>query len=716
LAADIRSDLTDSQLSLLQKPAVGRRVFLTGPAGTGKTTAAVEWLLQLLRQNVPGETILVLVPQRTLAVPYQNGIDQLSERNGGAVSILTAGGIARRMVELFWPLVSEEAGFAYPDAPPVFLTLETTQYYMARIVQPLLDQGLFSSVVIERNRLYSQVIDNLNKAAVVGFAYTEVGEKLKAAWNGEPGQLNIYSDAQLCANLFRTYCLEHNLLDFSLQVDLFRKFLWPNSLCREYLVRSYRHIIADNVEEDTPFAHDLLAEWLQFTESALVMFDQNAGYRRFLGADPDSALSLQSLCTETLTFNDSLVMSKNLSILAGQLGEQLSKSPGRDSSAAKQPLRHEILESCLVFKPSRFFPQMLDWTVEQIQQLITVDQIPPGEIAVLSPFLSDALRFSIINRLQENGIPARSHRPSRSLREEPVTQCLLTLTLLAHPEWIAFQQGFSLPRFDVAYALIQAIGDLDLIRAQILADNLYQVENGLPIFLPFERLPANLQERVSYTIGNKYETLRTWIELYKDEGAEELDHFLTRLFGELLAQPGFGFHQNFTAGEICANLIESIQKFRWSAGELTVPFGLEYLSMIREGVLAAQYIRSWSLQTENAVLIAPAYTFLMANRPVDVQVWLDPGNRSWVERIYQPLTHPYVLSRHWPTGRIWTDYDEVSTSEDALSRLVAGLMLRCRKKLYLGLATLGEQGYEQTGPLLRVFNNVLRRNQARTNP
>jgi len=131
------------------------------------------------------------------------------------------------MVDLFWPLVAVPAGFAQPDELPVFLTLETAQYYMAHLLRPLLDEGLFDSVVIDRNRLYSQVLDNLNKAAVVGFPHTEVGARLKAAWIGEPGQLRVYEDVQTAADLFRRFCLEHNLLDFSLQVEVFRQHAWP---------------------------------------------------------------------------------------------------------------------------------------------------------------------------------------------------------------------------------------------------------------------------------------------------------------------------------------------------------------------------------------------------------------------------------------------------------------------------------------------------------
>jgi hypothetical protein len=133
--------------------------------------------------------------------------------------------------------------------------------------------------------------------------------------------------------------------------------------------------------------------------------------------------------------------------------------------------------------------------------------------------------------------------------------------------------------------------------------------------------------------------------------------------------------------------------------------------MVQDGVIAAQYIHAWQLQPEDAVLLAPAYTFLMGNRPVDYQFWLNVGGRGWWERLYQPLTHPYVLSRHWPhdgDGTVWTDTDEVETRQDALYRLTLGLIRRCRCKVYLGLSGLGEQGYEQKGPLLQAIQRVLR--------
>ena len=130
--------------------------------------------------------------------------------------------------------------------------------------------------------------------------------------------------------------------------------------------------------------------------------------------------------------------------------------------------------------------------------------------------------------------------------------------------------------------------------------------------------------------------------------------------------------------------------------------------MVQDGVIAAQYLTRWQDTSEPAVLLAPAYTFLLRNEPVEVQCWLNVGSHGWWERLYQPLTHPYVLSRRWPVGKDWTDADEVAARETSLYRLALGLIRRCRREIYLGLSELGEQGYEQQGPLLKAIQRILR--------
>jgi hypothetical protein len=381
------------------------------------------------------------------------------------------------------------------------------------------------------------------------------------------------------------------------------------------------------------------------------------------------------------------------------------------------------------------------------------ENVPPSEIVVVAPFLPDALRFSLMQRLE--GTPTRSHRPSRALTGEPAAHCLLTLAELAHPNW-----GSKPPTYDVAYALMQALGTLepdrtlDLVRAQLLAQAAYPDPESKSRLAPFDMLPTETQERISYVLGERYDALRQWIEDYikstempapppepppdapsakpskakkgrKKKGEAEalpapvappqpeLDHFFSLIFGEVLSQRGFGFHNDSAAADSAWNLVDSARNFRRAVANIaTKPIGQEYVELVEGGVVANQYLRQWQRATEDSILIAPSYIFLMNNQPVSYQFWLDIGNRHWFERYYQPLTHPYVLSKQWQPGEKWSDEREYELRREALYKTVIGLIRRCRVGVYLGISELGENGYENQGELLQVFNRMLRRHIA----
>ncbi len=97
--------------------------------------------------------------------------------------------------------------------------------------------------------------------------------------------------------------------------------------------------------------------------------------------------------------------------------------------------------------------------------------------------------------------------------------------------------------------------------------------------------------------------------------------------------------------------------------------------------MGALYSPGWR-EAGDAVLIAPAYTFLMRNRAVDYQFWLDIGSSGWWERLYQPLTHPHVMSHNWPPNQPWTDFDEFTTRQANMRRLTLGLLRHAASSVF----------------------------------
>ncbi|MBX3063145.1 MAG: hypothetical protein KF726_09220 [Anaerolineae bacterium] len=687
------------------------KVFLEGPAGTGKTTYSIGYLLKLLEQGVSPDRILVLVPQITLGRPYQLAVHE-SEARGGSLTIQTIAGIARKMVELYWPVIAAPMGFSNPNSEPTFLNIETAQYYMARMALPAIESGVFADISLPPPRIMSQVLDNLNRAALLRFPLDEVMQRLTLAWGDERQSTRpqIYEAAGELATQFRSYCLEHNLLDFSLMIECLNHFITDHPRYATQFVRHYDFLIADNLEEMNQTALDFVQWALPQLRGGLLIFDHEAGYRLFLGATGDNAYDLSRLCEQTKVFSQSLVNAPELKELSDafrrRLGPIFEPQPANDGSTPEP-------SQAFSFEFNRYYPQMLHWVADQIIDLVNNKGVPPREIAVLAPYLNDSLRFTLSYELERAGIPTISHRPSRSLRDEPATRTLITLALLAHPDWEMLPAPI-----DVADALSQSISGLDPVRARLLTSIVYRQNSGE--LGAFAGINEEMRARLTYLLGERYEVLRSWLMAYRAQtevqGAEPLDHFLSRLFGEVLSQPGFGFHSNMEAGRIAAQLINSAETFRrtlYPNEEADwLDAGKEYMTILQQRLVSALFVQNWHEENSDAVFLAPAFTFLMRNRVVDYQFWLDVGSSSWSERLEQPLTQPYVLQPDYPREMVWTDEMETDAERDLTYRVVMGLTRRCRKHLYLGISDLGESGFEARGLLLRTFQGILQGSQA----
>ena len=718
--------LTVQQQEVVSYPREdGGSLFVRGLPGTGKTAALVARLAALLREGRRPYEILVLLPQRAQAERYEEMLSRIEAPTRGGADIVTFYGLSRRAVALFWPLVSRVAGFAHPDREPTFLTVETTQYFMWRVVEPLIAQeGYFRDLAIRRGRLLSQLVDNLNKAALVGFDHTEVYQRLRAAWAGSPDRLHSIWQAQDCAIRFREYCLAHNLLDFSLTTEVYSRYLLGHEVYQRYYRAHYRHLLVDGLEENVPVAHDMLDWARQQMRSTVLVYDDGGGYRIFLGADAQSALEVGSRCRDALVFGDLLRPTADPLALADAVRGALrvdgpSVSPhgmAKRAIAGQGPVRDE-------HGSGRYWISMIRWVAARIAELV-VAGTAADEIAIVAPYVSEVMRFAMEEQLASQGIPLYLLRPATPLRDDPVIRALLTVALLGHPDWQIIVQGEerALPVEDVALALQMCLEGLDPIRARHLAQAALggQGAPGRRALLdlstasgPDPRELGRLWESVGYQVREHYETLRVWLETYQLGEPEPVDVFLSKLFGGLLSKPGYGFHSDLGRVRLYGRLVESASKFRAAVAlDETMSEGTvarEYVQLILGGIASAEYLLDWPRPLQGAVILAPAYAYLTRGICSSYQFWLDLGSDGWWNRPNQPLTHPYVLSRRWPVGQPWRDVEEEQVKRETLARIVQGLAARCTKGIYLAYSELGIGGEEQSGRLQRVLMQSLAR-------
>ncbi len=174
--------------------------------------------------------------------------------------------------------------------------------------------------------------------------------------------------------------------------------------------------------------------------------------------------------------------------------QHLTKNIRLDSpNSTSEPVR--ITDVDLVY--CRFFPQLLDAVVTGIENRVQ-SGAHPGDIAVLSPFVSDSLRFSLQTRLEKKGIKMTTHRPGRELRNEPAVRCLFTLAKLAYPQW-----KLKVTPLEFRAALMTAIDGMDLIRADLLAGTmLSRKPDGDPLN-PFSTVETGYGGTHNISVGRK---------------------------------------------------------------------------------------------------------------------------------------------------------------------------------------------------------------------
>ena len=127
--------------------------------------------------------------------------------------------------------------------------------------------------------------------------------------------------------------------------------------------------------------------------------------------------ALPLICSEKNELNQSFVTTQEIQELEAAFTSKFL--PDHSTQLTRNSLNSLIFPPAET--PTRYFPQMLEWVAVEIQQLINKEGLSPSEIVVLAPYLSDALRFALSNRLEELANSLALPRPSRSLRDEPAS-------------------------------------------------------------------------------------------------------------------------------------------------------------------------------------------------------------------------------------------------------------------------------------------------------
>lgn len=692
--------LLPQQKAAAELPA-DAKVFLYGANGCGKTAAGVERVRYLLDHAEPFPEVIVFSPSRTLARPYADAVSE----SGLRAKVTTYNGFIQHSLELFWPMIAEKTAFALPEKKPHFLTIETAQVLMYKTVREKMDEGYFGALTSSAGRIFNQVMISMRKCAGAEIPYETYAARMRQSWGGDSGLLSVFDQAQECGMIFRDICLQHNLLDYALQVETFNNYLLPLEAYRDWLKAKQIHFIYDNVEEDVPAAHHLAKELIRLSRSAFVIQDSGGGHRSFLGCDPISAETLRTCCDTVIGFDQSVTCSSYVTSL---------KTAIRNPKLSNRELGDSPRRAFTIHTAYQY-PDMVKQAVTEVADLVHVKGVDPSDIVILAPLVSDVLYASMERELREQNIRVYLHRPSRPLINEQITGSMITLCALVHP-----YHGIEVRMLDIVRMMQTLIPALDPMRGHLLVGKAFVPDKEWEGWYDLKRvedMPESVQKRIPSGVAEAYGILRSWILQSRAAAkAETPDQLICRFFREIMIRDGFTCNEEVNLG--VKKIIESAGNFRRLLDDLaempnsedpSLPSWDEFFRMVGIGMVSANYYEEWFAQPKDSVLISLTSAYLSMDRPAKYQIWLNAGSPRWWERFYGQLTNDAVLSTQWAGDEKWTAVQVMQANDLHMKQQICGLLDRCGMRISLFSSELSESGQNQKSNLLYLFSTLDRR-------
>ena len=687
-----------SELIYLKK---AKKTFLSGKAGTGKTSAAVERVCKLLDKSL-SETVLVFAPTFRHQLPYL----EIISKKGRTPEVSSYNAFVQKCISLFWPLAAEKTEFDGSKSP-FFLDIDSEQIIMSKLIQKRMNEGQFASLSSSASRICNQIVIAIHKCAAAMIPFDKYPEIMKKSWCGEKTFLPLFDRVYECGEEFKSFCIKNNLLDYSLQLDIFNKYILPDKTFKTWINKKKINFIFDNLEEEVPAAHHFVREMDKEFRSMLLISDSGAGYRSFMGADCVSAEYLKDTCDTKLVFTESFTENTDIEAL-----EKIIADPKlSDNDLSGNPKNAFELES------ERQFAKMIKDAVLDVSDLINNKGVDPHNIVILSPLVSDLLYTEMERGLADNGIKAYLHRPSRPLMNEKVTRSLITLSSLVDPE-----NGLEIKPIDIAQLLLCFVSGIDPIRCQIYVTAAYKPvkqESGKTFYeiKEFSSLKTPTKERFTSEMEEKFEKIRIWIEKEREKTESTPDKIVYDFFNEIASKEGFICDEKTSLG-VC-KILESMQRFKnlqeyiGDKKDEDKPTWSDFFYCVSTGAVKATYNEDVYAQPKDAVLISLVSTYLSSNRNSEYQVWLNIASPRWRNKIVGELTNDLVLSRNWSGENAWTTAVLEDSNETHMKKQVCGLLRRCTKKVLAYSCEMDESGSPQKGKLLNIFGTINRRFRAK---
>jgi len=679
--------LAASISDVVELPVENSRVVLKGCTGSGKTSLLIKRYEYMVKHlGIAGDRILVLLMNKDRCIDWERKISTVC---AGFVSNTTFKEFVQEEINTYYPIIlKNNPDIKCKRLKPLFLSQQISQFLLNKAVEARRKKrGVFASVAADTPSIVSCLSNNLLKAAASGIPYKEIGNRLYSSLaQKDETKKQIFADADEVIDAYRKKCLEFGMFDFAMCLELYVGCLLIDGQYVRRLHERIEHLIVDDLEESMPVQADFISLLLPNLKTCILAYNPEGGssedgdaYHNYL----KKTILDRCDCVELgKPFTCSNSMYEFSSMLFDDTDLNKANYYVPDNICERQPaaeLRSEMLEKI----------------GERVCRLISVESYLPSDIVILSTYADAVTEYVIGGILERQGHRLINISRRDELFDNPITCSLITLAQLCHPSF-----GM-IPEKEELCLLLRTAAGIDPVRSSILAAKALN-SGQYPELLPIDS--GEMLKTIGKVNIETYEFLRKWIKEYKSNGIQlPINEFLCRGFIEVMSSRNLS-DEDVNRVKILIDDAAAFEESYLAFGRneaknfiQAVKYGFKYRNALF-GV-AKPY-------KDGCVILTTPFDFLAASINCKVIIISGIRSRNWTRRVVKELSNPYILTKTWIPGDVYSEDIEQNIQKRNLSSMMKSILRRCSEKLIIYDCELSANGYINDGLLGEYFGCV----------
>ena len=395
------------------------KYIIEGKIRSGKTGNAINKYKELINNKIPSEEILVLITNRNSKLRWSKEFDfEISS----ALNVYTYTGLIQKEVVKYWPIICSNCNYIKKhNIRPKFMTNNLSEYIVHSFVENYRDiKGYFEEVTASNYHITNSILFNINKASQGQIPFEEIGDRIYySKENKETISKSTYREMDEMINLYIEEMLGNGIIDYSLSVYLYNKYLLNDEAYKANLNKSIKYLIVDDLETCSVSQVDFIDSIIDNLSEVYMYINPLGDYTSFSGVDINYIYKkLYSKC-ELIKLGDTTdnTIFDNIAQVAHEL-------------ALQEDINHNLLKTIDIEKyieidvSNQLHSEMVSSICNKVIEVIN-SGVTPSNIAIISPINDITLDYQLENILAKNNIILHNTKKDRRIIDYPYAHALM---------------------------------------------------------------------------------------------------------------------------------------------------------------------------------------------------------------------------------------------------------------------------------------------------